>query len=50
MRGVSATDLPIRQCLYFGNSTDNFLLSAYNDMITTEFWKALQINFEKFVP
>lgn len=50
MRGVSATDLPLRQCLYFGNSSDNFLLASYNDMVTTEFWKYLQINFDKFTP
>ena len=35
MRGVSVTDLPIRQALYFGRQQDNFLLASYNDMITT---------------
>ena len=35
MRGVSVTDLPIRQTLYFGTNTDNLLLASYNDMITT---------------
>ena len=50
MRGVSATDLPIRQCLYFGTNTDNFLLASYNDMTTTQFWEALNKNFVNFVP
>ena len=48
MRGVSITDLPIRQCLYFGTATDNLLLASYNDMITTEYWSVLQKNFLKF--
>lgn len=45
MRGVSCTDLPLRQALYFGTDSDNLLLASYNDMITTEFWSALQENF-----
>ena len=48
MRGVSVTDLPIRQTLYFGTNTDNLLLASYNDMITTEYWKVLQKNFLQF--
>ncbi len=48
MRGVSTTDLPIRQSLYFGTDTDNLLLASYNDMVTTEFWSALQENFPKW--
>ena len=48
MRGVSVTDLPIRQTLYFGTNTDNLLLASYNDMITTEFWSVLQKNFLQF--
>jgi len=35
MRGVSITDLPVRQTLYFGQGPDNLLLGSYNDMITT---------------
>ena len=51
MRGVSVTDLPLRQCLYFGTVTDNFLLASYNDMVTTHYWKTLQENFDdEFVP
>jgi hypothetical protein len=45
MRGVSVTDLPMRQTLYFGTNVDNLLLVSYNDMITTEFWSVLQKNF-----
>ena len=48
MRGVSVTDLPIRQTLYFGTNTDNLLLASYNDMITTEYWTVLQKNFLQF--
>ena len=51
MRGVSVTDLPIRQCLYFGTAKDNFLLASYNDMVTTSYWDVLQTSFdEKFIP
>ena len=35
MRGVSVTDLPIRQTLYFGTNADNILLASYNDVLTT---------------
>jgi hypothetical protein len=35
MRGVSVTDLPIRQTLYFGQGPDNLLLASYNDLDTT---------------
>jgi len=49
MRGVSVTDMPLRQTLYFGTNVDNLLLASYNDMITTEYWSVLQRNFpEKF--
>ena len=47
MRGVSVTDLPARQTLYFSNGPDNLLLASYNDMITTEFWTTLHNNFSK---
>lgn len=42
--GHSITDLPIRQCYYFGTDpvTDNsMLLGSYGDMETETFWKAL---------
>ena len=45
MRGVSVTDLPIRQTLYFSSGEDNLLLASFNDMATTEFWTTLHENF-----
>ncbi len=42
--GKSVTDLPLRQCLYFGrdrHSGKALLLASYNDMSTVEFWRAL---------
>ena len=50
MTGVSVTDLPIRQTLYFGTNEDNMLLSSYNDMITTEYWSTLQEHFPAYNP
>lgn len=50
MRGVSSTDLPIRQTLYFGTDTDNMILASYNDKNTTDYWSVLQDNFEPFEP
>lgn len=47
MRGVSVTDLPARQTLYFSSGADNMLLASYNDMVTTEFWTTLHENFEE---
>jgi monoamine oxidase len=44
MAGHSVTDLPIRQCYYFGTdpANDNSLfLGSYNDMRTVTFWQAL---------
>lgn len=46
MRGVSVTDMPARQTLYFSSGADNMLLASYNDMITTEFWTTLHSNFK----
>lgn len=49
--GVSVTDMPIRQALYFGTESDHggnpdnhssLLLGSYNDMGTIPFWKALE--------
>lgn len=44
--GHSITDLPMRQCYYFGTDTrkgndNSMLLGSYGDMRTTTFWKAL---------
>lgn len=47
MRGVSITDLPARQTLYFSSGSDNLLLASYNDMTTTDFWSTLHENFAK---
>ena len=48
MRGVAATDLPLRQNLYFATDTDYMLLASYNDNRTVQFWQTLQSNFDKF--
>lgn len=47
-RGRSLTDLPIRQCYYWGvegrqegadpNDTNSVMLASYDDMLNTEFW------------
>jgi monoamine oxidase len=42
--GHSITDLPMRQCYYFGTDSHNnnsMLLGSYGDMETETFWKAL---------
>jgi monoamine oxidase len=42
--GHSITDLPMRQCYYFGTDETNdnsMLLGSYGDMETETFWKAL---------
>ncbi len=42
--GHSITDLPMRQCYYFGTDPSNnhsMLLGSYGDMETETFWKAL---------
>lgn len=42
--GHSITDLPLRQCYYFGTDDKNkhsLLLGSYGDMETETFWKAL---------
>lgn len=50
--GRSITDLPMRQCYYFGTDTTDskdkerkasLLLASYNDMRTVDFWKPLEI-------
>lgn len=43
--GASITDLPIRQCYYFGTDPDDshsLFLSSYNDMRTVSFWKPME--------
>ena len=42
--GESITDLPMRQCYYFGVDTENhhsLFLASYNDMRTVPFWNVL---------
>jgi monoamine oxidase len=42
--GHSITDLPIRQCYYFGvdqNDSHSLLLGSYNDMRSVTFWQGL---------
>ena len=44
MHGHSITDLPMRQCYYFGTDPEDghsLLLGSYNDMITVPFWEGL---------
>merc|ERR1712087_549919 len=43
--GYAITDLPLRQCYYFGTDPINghsLLLASYNDMRTVAFWQALE--------
>jgi monoamine oxidase len=43
--GESITDLPMRQCYYFGTDktdTHSLFLSSYNDIDTVSFWSALE--------
>ncbi|MEQ9426033.1 MAG: FAD-dependent oxidoreductase [Cyclobacteriaceae bacterium] len=44
LAGHSITDLPMRQCYYFGTDPSNsnsLFLGSYNDMRTVTFWQAL---------
>jgi len=44
LAGHSITDLPMRQCYYFGtdpNNSNSLFLGSYNDMSTVTFWQAL---------
>ncbi|MCP3169722.1 flavin monoamine oxidase family protein [Myxococcus qinghaiensis] len=57
LAGESITDLPMRQCYYFGTDPANshsILLASYNDMRTTPFWSALMAsphrNLKRFKP
>ena len=50
--GESVTDLPMRQCYYFGedpNDSHSLFLASYNDMDTVSFWSPLQAG-ELFEP
>ena len=43
--GESITDLPMRQCYYFGTDPENshsLFLASYNDMRTVTFWQPLE--------
>ncbi len=49
--GHSVTDLPIRQCYYFGTDKadqHSILLGSYNDMDTVSFWEPLIADPVKF--
>ena len=51
--GHSITDLPIRQCYYFGTDPDDshsLFLGSYNDMRTTSFWRVLADDPVLFTP
>ena len=54
--GESITDLPMRQCYYFGVDSDNhhsLFLASYNDMRTVPFWTVLasqKNNVKKYQP
>ncbi len=51
--GHSITDLPMRQCYYFGTDEQNghsMLLGSYGDMSTETFWKALSDDSRLFQP
>lgn len=51
--GHSITDLPMRQCYYFGTDPKNghsMLLGSYGDMNTETFWKALSDDAQLFQP
>lgn len=44
LAGHSITDLPLRQCYYFGtdpNDSHSLFLGSYNDMRTVTFWQAI---------
>jgi hypothetical protein len=50
--GESITDLPMRQCYYFGTDTKDthsLFLGSYNDIDTVSFWRVLE-RPEKFEP
>ena len=51
IHGHSITDLPMRQCYYFGTDPSDghsLLLGSYNDMTTVHFWEGLSKHPELF--
>jgi monoamine oxidase len=51
--GHSISDLPLRQCYYFGtdpNDSHSLFLGSYNDMQTVSFWHALEKFEDRFEP
>ncbi|MEG5048411.1 FAD-dependent oxidoreductase [Microcoleus sp. B4-C1] len=51
--GHSITDLPMRQCYYFGVNPENnhsLFLASYNDMETVPFWEVLEEEEIQFEP
>jgi monoamine oxidase len=51
--GESITDLPMRQCYYFGTDADDshsLFLASYNDMDTVSFWSPLAQTEPLFQP
>ena len=51
IHGHSITDLPMRQCYYFGTDPSDghsLLLGSYNDMSTVPFWEGLSKHPELF--
>ncbi len=48
--GESITDLPMRQCYYFGvdpKNSHSLFLASYNDMRSVSFWQALETRNKK---
>ncbi len=48
--GESITDLPMRQCYYFGQDpadAHSLFMASYNDMRNETFWSALQLGAER---
>jgi monoamine oxidase len=51
--GQSITDLPLRQCYYFGtdpHDSHSLFLASYNDMQTVQFWSVLEQDDVLFEP
>jgi monoamine oxidase len=51
--GESITDLPMRQCYYFGtdpSDSHSLFLASYNDMVTVSFWSPLAQTEPLFQP
>jgi len=51
LHGHSITDLPMRQCYYFGSDPEDghsLLLGSYNDISTVSFWEGLSMRDDLF--